>query len=167
MNKEKKHPLTEYDLSDSQISFRRSSRGNLVMQLNEKSYTGVKLRRAFPLEIGTDYIGFFDTEGKEIGILKTLDALDYDSKKEIEKELEKVYFQPQILAFNHLDEEFGVLRGEIETTRGPRSLEIRGYRTNVRILSEKRAIVVDVDGNRYLIEDWPSLPQRIREILGL
>ena len=137
------------------------------MQLNEKSYTGVKLRRAFPLEIGTDYIGFFDTEGKEIGILKTLDALDYDSKKEIEKELEKVYFQPQILAFNHLDEEFGVLRGEIETTRGPRSLEIRGYRTNVRILSEKRAIVVDVDGNRYLIEDWPSLPQRIREILGL
>ena len=167
MNKEKIHPLTNYDLSDRQISFRRSSRGNLVMQLNEKSYTGVKLRRAFPLEIGTDYIGFFDTEGKEIGILKTLDALDYDSKKEIEKELEKVYFQPQILAFNHLDEEFGVLRGEIETTRGPRSLEIRGYRTNVRILSEKRAIVVDVDGNRYLIEDWPSLPQRIREILGL
>ena len=167
MNKEKIHPLTNYDLSDRQISFRRSSRGNLVMQLNEKSYTGVKLRRAFPLEIGTDYIGFFDTEGKEIGILKTLDALDYDSKKEIEKELEKVYFQPQILSFNHLDEEFGVLRGEIETTRGPRSLEIRGYRTNVRILSEKRAIVVDVDGNRYLIEDWPSLPQRIREILGL
>ena len=167
MNKEKKHPLTNFDLSDSQISFSRSSLGNLVMQLNKKSYAGVTLRRAFPLEIGTDYIGFFDTEGKEIGILKTLDALDYDSKKEIEKELEKVYFQPQILAFNHLDEEFGVLRGEIETTRGPRSLEIRGYRTNVRILSEKRAIVVDVDGNRYLIEDWPSLPQRIREILGL
>jgi hypothetical protein len=167
LNKEKKHPLTNFDLSDSQISFSRSSLGNLVMQLNKKSYAGVKLRRAFPLETGTGYIGFFDTEGKEIGILKTLDALDYDSKKEIEKELEKVYFQPQILAFNHLDEEFGVLRGEIETTRGPRLLEIRGYRTNVRILSEKRAIVVDVDGNRYLIEDWPSLPQRIREILGL
>ena len=167
MTDKKKHSLTNYDLSDRQIIFSRSIHGNLVMQLNEKSYTGVKLRRAFPLEIGTNYIGFFDAEGNEIGILKTLDDLNYDSKKEIEKELEKVYFQPQIMAFNRLDEEFGVLRGEIETTRGTRSLEIRGYRTNVRILSKKRAIVVDVDGNRYLIEDWPSLPQRIREILGL
>jgi len=96
-----------------------------------------------------------------------LSSLDQNSVEELEKELGKIYFQPQITAFNRLDEEFGVLRGEIETTRGTRLLEIRGYRTNVRILSNNRAIVVDVDGNRYLIEDWPSLPQRIREILGL
>ncbi len=66
-----------------------------------------------------------------------------------------------------LDEEFGVLRGEIETTSGPRQLEIRGYRTHVRMLSGGRAIIEDVDGNRYLIEDWRALPQHTREILGL
>ncbi len=160
-------PIVNYSLDGSQLSVNRSIHGNLVMHINKKSYNGVKIRRAFPLETGTDYIGFFKADGSEIGILKTLSSLDSNSVKEIETELEKIYFQPQITAFNHLDEEFGVLRGKIETTRGPRSLEIRGYRTNVRILSSKRAIVVDVDGNRYLIEDWPSLPQRIREILGL
>tara|TARA_B100001094_G_C18163034_1_gene790456 strand:+ start:894 stop:1307 length:414 start_codon:yes stop_codon:yes gene_type:complete len=137
------------------------------MHVDEETYFGIKLRRAFPLESGTDYIGFFDLNGNEIGLLTTLSSLDPDSAEELENELGRIYFQPQITKFNHLDEEFGVLRGEIKTTRGTRSLEIRGYRTNVRILSNKRAIVVDVDGNRYLIEDWPSLPQRIREILGL
>ena len=166
-NGNKESPVVDYCLDGNELSVNRSIHGNLVIQINKKSYTGVKIRRAFPLEIGTDYIGFFRADGSEIGLLKTLNSLDSNSVKEIEKELEKIYFQPQITAFNHLDEEFGVLRGEIETTRGPRSLEIRGYRTNVRILSSKRAIVVDVDGNRYLIEDWPSLPQRIREILGL
>ena len=29
------------------------------------------------------------------------------------------------------------------------------------------AFVEDVDGNRYLIEDWRALPQHTREILGL
>ncbi|MEE3234855.1 MAG: DUF1854 domain-containing protein [Candidatus Latescibacterota bacterium] len=166
-NENKVTSALSYSLDGDQLSFSRSIHGNLVMHRNKESYTGIKLRRAFPLEIGTDYIGFFDIDGNEIGILKTLAGLDSSSIKEIEEELEKIYFQPQITSFKHLDEEFGVLRGEIETTRGPRSLEIRGYRTNVRILSNKRAIVIDVDGNRYLIEDWPSLPQRIREILGL
>ena len=27
--------------------------------------------------------------------------------------------------------------------------------------------LTDVDGNRYLIEDWRALPQHTREILGL
>ena len=60
-----------------------------------------------------------------------------------------------------------MLRGESETTSGTRQLEIRGYRTNVRILSGNRVIIEDVDGNRYLIENWRALPQNIREILGL
>jgi hypothetical protein len=82
-------------------------------------------------------------------------------------ELDKIYFHPKILTFSNLDEEYGVLRGQIETSSGPRQLEIRNYRTNVRMLSGGRAIVEDVDGNRYLIEDWRALPQHTREILGL
>ncbi|MYF92166.1 MAG: DUF1854 domain-containing protein, partial [Gemmatimonadetes bacterium] len=54
-----------------------------------------------------------------------------------------------------------------ETTSGPRQLEIRGYRTNGRMLSGGRAIIEDVDGNRYLIANWRALPRRTREILGL
>tara|TARA_B100000902_G_C27307649_1_gene916454 strand:+ start:1843 stop:2349 length:507 start_codon:yes stop_codon:yes gene_type:complete len=165
--KVKNIPAGSYLLDSKQLRFSRSTRGNLIMHLDNETYSGIKIRRAFPLEVGTDYIGFFDTDGNEIGLLTTLSSLDQNSVEELEKELGKIYFQPQITAFNRLDEEFGVLRGEIETTRGTRLLEIRGYRTNVRILSNNRAIVVDVDGNRYLIEDWPSLPQRIREILGL
>ena len=48
---------------------------------------------------------------------------------------------------------------------------VRAYRsvggTPVHMARGNGAYVWDVDGNRYLVEDWPSLPQHIREILGL
>ena len=149
------------------MRFSRSEHGSLILHLYGESHHDLNIRRAFPLEKGDRYIGFFTSEGDELGLLEDLDTLETESRRELLAELDKIYFRPRITAFNSLDEEFGVLRGSIETTSGPRPLEIRGYRQNVRMLSGNRAIIEDVDGNRYLVEDWPSLPQRIREILGL
>jgi len=157
----------DFLLDPARMSFFRSERGSLILTLDGQDYTDLKVRRAFPLEEAAHDIGVFDANGDEIGLLEDPQQLDADSRQALLDELDKVYFHPVITAFNSLDEEFGVLRGEIETTSGRRQLEIRGYRTNVRVLSRGRAIVEDVDGNRYLIEDWRTLPQKTREILGL
>ena len=128
------------------------------------------LARSLHLELsghGRGFLGVFDSNGDELGLLEDPQTLDDDSRRALFDELDKIYFHPKILIFNNIDEEYGVLRGDIETTSGPRQLEIRNYRTNVRMLSGGRAIIEDVDGNRYLIEDWRVLPQHMREILGL
>ncbi len=153
-------------LDPTKMRFSRSARGNLILHLDGEEYQDLNIRRAFPLEQSERYIGFFLADGSELGLLDDPQQLEAQSRNELMTELDKIYFRPRILAFNSLDEEYGVLRGEIETTSGTRPLEIRGFRKNVRMLSGQRAIVEDVDGNRYLLEDWPSLPQRIREILG-
>ena len=157
----------DFLLDPARMSFFRSERGSLILTLDGQDYTDLKVRRAFPLEEAAHHIGVFDANGDEIGLLEDPQQLDADSRQALLDELDKVYIHPVITAFNSLDEEFGVLRGEIETTSGRRQLEIRGYRTNVRVLSRGRAIGEDVDGNRYLIEDWRALPQKTREILGL
>ena len=157
----------DFLLNPARISFSRSERGSLILTLDGQEHTDLKIRRAFPLEEAAHYVGIFTTNGDEIGLLEDPQQLDADSRQALLDELDKIYFHPVITAFNSLDEEFGVLRGVIETTSGRRQLEIRGYRTNVRVLSGDRAIVEDVDGNRYLISDWRALPQQTREILGL
>ncbi|MFT5087030.1 MAG: hypothetical protein ACI906_004789 [Candidatus Latescibacterota bacterium] len=161
------YAYSDFLLDATKMSFSRSENGNLILHLDGETYNDLNIRRAFPLEKGDRYIGFFTSDRSELGLLEDPSELEENSRRELLAELDKIYFRPRITAFNSLDEEFGVLRGEIETTSGPRPLEIRGFRQNVRMLSNNRAIIEDVDGNRYIVEDWPSLPQRIREILGL
>ncbi len=167
MSETRGYSYEDFLLDPQKMRFGRSERGSLILKLDGEEYTDIKIRRAFPLEESDRYIGVFAAEDQELGIIEDPQQLDDQSRQALRDELDKIYFQPQVLAFNSLDEEFGVLRGQIETTSGPRQLEIRGYRTNVRMLSGSRAVIEDVDGNRYLIADWRALPRRTREILGL
>ena len=167
MSETRGYSYEDFLLDPKKMRFGRSERGSLILMLDGEEYTDIKIRRAFPLEESDRYIGVFAAEDQELGTIEDPQQLDDQSRQVLRDELDKIYFQPQILAFNSLDEEFGVLRGQIETTSGPRQLEIRGYRTNVRMLSGGRAVIEDVDGNRYLIANWRALPRRTREILGL
>lgn len=167
MSKTRGYSYGDFLLDPQQTRFSRSKRGSLILQLGDEEHTDLKVRRAFPLEESDRYIGVFAAEDQELGLIEDPQQLDAQSRQVLLDELAKVYFQPQVLAFNSLNEEFGVLRGQIETTSGPRQLEIRSYRTNVRMLSGNRAVIEDVDGNRYLIANWRTLPQKTREILGL
>ena len=167
MSETRGYSYEDFLLDPRKVRFSRSERGSLILKLDGEEYTNLKIRRAFPLEESDRYIGVFAAEDQELGVIEDPQQLDDQSRQVLSDELDKIYFQPQVLAFDELDEEFGVLRGQIETTSGPRQLEIRGYRTNVRMLSGSRAVIEDVDGNRYLIADWRALPRRTREILGL
>ncbi len=167
MSTERGYSYQDFLLDPKKMRFSRSQRGSLILAIDGEEYSDLVIRRAFPLEKANAFIGIFKSDGEELGMLENPQDLDPESLQALDDQLDKVYFHPVILNFNSLDEEFGVLRGEIETTSGTRQLEIRGYRTNVRMLSGNRAIIEDVDGNRYLIENWRTLPQKIREILGL
>ena len=167
MSETRGYSYEDFLLDPQKVRFGRSERGSLILVLDGEEYTDLKIRRAFPLEEADRYIGVFAAEDQELGLIEDPQQLDDQSRQVLLDELAKIYFQPQVLAFTSLDEEFGVLRGQIETTSGPRQLEIRGYRTNVRMLSGGRAVIEDVDGNRYLIANWRALPRRTREILGL
>ena len=166
-NHSRGYSYEDFLLDPAKMRFFRSERGSLILALDGEEHTDLKIRRAFPFEQTERFIGVFDSNGDELGLLEDPQTLDDDSRRALFDELDKIYFHPKILIFNDIDEEYGVLRGDIETTSGPRQLEIRNYRTNVRMLSGGRAIIEDVDGNRYLIEDWHALPQHTREILGL
>lgn len=159
--------FADLELDAGKLRFSRNARGGLVLRIDGDEHESVNLRLAFPLEAEEEFIGIFLTDGTELGMLSRLADLDDDSQEVLREELRKIYFRPRVITIGTIVEEHGVLRGEIETTSGPRPLEIRGWRENVRLLSGGRAIIQDVDGNRYLIDDWHKLPKLTKDILGL
>ena len=145
----------------------RSARGSLVLSLGDQEYRDLNIRRAFPLEVPDRFIGFFLPDGQELGLLESPDELEPDSRAVLFAELERIYFCPVILHIRDIGEEFGVLHADLETSSGPRQVEVRDLRTNIRVLSGHRALIEDVEGNRYELRDWHLLPRLTREILGL
>ena len=154
-------------LDPGKLRFYRSDRGSLVMCVGEEKYRDINIRRAFPLEETNRFIGFFLADGTELGLLEDIERLDADSRMILENELEKIYFRPVILRIRSIGEEFGVVYMDAETSSGPRHIEIRQIRNKIRLLSSYRALIEDVDGNRYELRDWNSLPRMTRAILSL
>ena len=150
-----------------QMHIRRTDRGLLAVRIGEESHVDVTVRRAFPLEAADGYMGFFDTDGNELGILEEPGGLDSDSRAALDEQLALTYFLPEITAVTHIGEDFGVVHADVETTKGSRQIEIRGIRSSIRVLSRNRALVEDAEGNRYELRDYRNLEKMTREILGL
>ena len=91
----------------------------------------------------------------------------FPSRRVLDGELSKIYFLPVITDITSIGEDHAVLHADVETSSGPRHLEVRQIRTNIRLLSKNRALIQDVEGNRYELRDYAKLPKLTREILGL
>ena len=131
----------------------------------DQTYSRVRVKRAFPLTRDDCFIVVQDREGKEIGSLARLDALDRDSRQAVEDELERAYFTPRIQRIAKVTTTNRVPRWEVETDRGPRTFEIYSGRRDVRLLGAGRILVQDADGNRYEIPDYRHLDPASRALV--
>ena len=106
MSETRGYSYGDFVLDPQKMRFSRSERGSLLLTLDGEEYTDLKIRRAFPLEESDRYIGVFAAEDQELGIIEDPQQLDDQSRQVLLDELDKIYFQPQVLAFDSLDEEF-------------------------------------------------------------
>jgi len=128
----------------------RNGAGDLVLERAGEEPQMVKPVRALPLTEPDAWIGLIDEKGKPLHMVRSLKELDPDSRALLERELERLYFLPKILRIDQITEEYGVLRLEVDTDRGPRAFEVRS-REHIRFLPDGRILLRDLDGNRYEI----------------
>jgi hypothetical protein len=144
-----------------EVRIRRSSGGELVLERVGEEPRVVKPVRALPITEPNAWIGLLDDKGKPLHMVRSLKELDPDSRALLEAELERLYFLPKILRIDAISEEYGVLRLEVVTDKGPRSFEIRS-REHIRFLPDGRILLRDLDGNRYEIPSVDHLDARGR-----
>lgn len=148
------HPMDLVLLDSSQIRLLKDRPGTLLLKRQgDPEPIRVKPSRNFPLTDPDHYISLLaeeDGEDVEVGILLEPQNLDADSRAQLQEVLEKMYFLPVISRIHRVVEEFGVLRWEVETDRGPRVFEVRG-RDEVRLVTGGHVLIRDIDGNRFHI----------------
>jgi hypothetical protein len=140
--------------------------GILRLTLNgDRSFLGINVGRAFPISNPSRYIGFQDRSGKDIGILVDPSRLDAESRRVLEAELERRYFVPVVEEILEVTEEFGAVYWQARTDRGEKEIVVRNLKDSIHELPGSRAMIIDVDGNRFLIPDTRRLDPKSTNIL--
>ena len=144
---------------------RRDAEGDVVLTTPGGKQRVGRMTAAYPLTRPRRLISVRDESGEEIGILDRVRDLDPDSRQIVREELERSYFMPQITDVYGIREELNLVQWDVLTSKGPRSFPVRGVRRNVRKIGQRQFVIKDVDGNRYEIPDWMSLPTAAQKLL--
>ena len=139
--------------------------GFLKLTLENDCYQDIKLYRAFPFTFPEKYISVMDSEGKEIGIIEDMTEFSEDTYQIMQKSLDDRYFSPIITEVTELKEEFGYYYWEAETTAGSRKFTVQGGKGNLRLMDDKTVIVIDVEGNRFVMDGNTIMKDRHNRII--
>ncbi len=123
------------------------------------SYNKVSLRRCFPFELKSEYISVLDEDGCEVGLIYSITDFS-DGALILEKELSRRYYEPVIENIISIKERYGFSYWKVTLT-DKRKIEFTMQDTFRNILrAGDKAILLDVDGNRFVINSLLSLDKK-------
>jgi hypothetical protein len=147
------------------FGLRNDAWGRLVLiDSDGREHAGVELVRAFPLSDPRHGIAICDAKGRELIWLADLTALPASLIQQIEEELAKREFVPIILRILKVSAPVEPSEWEVETDRGRTSFVLNNE-DDVHELDERRALITDAHGIRYLIPDIERLDANSRRLL--
>lgn len=131
-------------------------------------YNGrVHIVRAFPISAENEYLSVRDSEFKELGIIRNLDAFDKEQSEIIYEELNRRYFAPEIIEVYDVKEEFGRITWNCRTDAGEREFVMRDPANNLIRRGDGGIVLIDIDGNRYTIKNLYALGKKTMRILEI
>lgn len=160
------YEVEKYNALDGKnIKFIQNDSGFLSLEYGDKKYSKVNLTRLIPYYSKTTYISvsYEDEEKnfKEIGIIEDIKELSTEQRDLVHGYLEFKYYMPEITkVYSIKDNNRGYLFVKVDSTSGKKTLAIRDWYTNFKLLSDKMLYVVDTDGNKYFSPDVYKLDQK-------
>jgi hypothetical protein len=156
------HSLTS---DTGSFDLRYDAWGRLVLTDAEGvRHVGVEAVRSFPISDPDRWIALCDGEGREVVSVPSLAALPASVREILEQELARREFVPVIRRILSVPEESEPAQWEVETDRGRTSFLVNTG-DDVRRLGPHRALVIDTQGVRYMIDDTNQLDAVSRRIL--
>ena len=126
----------------------------------DRSYLKIRIVCAAPLSQPSRYICFLDEKNEIICTVEDPRVLDTESQRIVKEELNQRYMTAIIEQVYSLRKEFGVSYWDVQTNRGGREFVVRNVSENAQWISERRLLLVDVDGNRFEIPDLDALNKK-------
>jgi ATP-binding cassette subfamily B protein len=143
--------------------------GGLHVSYNNEKHDHVHAYRCFPVSHPSEFIALWTgssaLEHHEIGMIRRLKELAPSSLLAVQHELAKRYFIHYVHKINSIVEELGFLSWDVDTDKGRMQFMTRRWdRYTVAEGGPNGRIIVDVDYNRYEIEDLTALDSNSRSI---
>ena len=118
------------------------------------------LCRQFPFEMLWEFISVLDEEQNEIGIIRRMDLYEGEERELLKRELERRYYSPVIKRIVSMKERYGFSYWKVETPEGEMAFTLHDTFKSIIRVSESRAILMDVNGNRFEIPDVHQLDRK-------
>ena len=149
-----------------QVRLERDARGRLVFRAAEgaSAVENVSVARCFPWSFREGYVSIRDADGRELCLVRSLDALAAETRRRIEEELGAQEFVPRITAVLEMDDRFDVMVWKVRTDRGPVDLQVE-HAEDIRQLADGRVLIKDHSGGVYEVPDLRALDPRSRALL--
>lgn len=153
-------------LAPETLRFSLSENGVLTLEQEGKDMGRVQITRLFPFQSPEEMlsVSIEEDEGvKELGIIKSLDLLPEGQRQIVQDYLRYKYFIPSIQKVGKIEEKLGYVYMDVTTVLGGKTICIADVTTNLRLVRGKTITIIDVQGNRYCIEDIDSLNRESRQ----
>jgi ATP-binding cassette subfamily B protein len=142
----------------------RGEHQTLAVRVGAETYRGVFAVRALPATWPGKYISlrYADADGEEheIGLIADLADWPAAARALVEQALGRRYFLRRIHAVDAIELQYGLLTFQIRTERGPATFTMRASHSHAQDYGRAGKILIDVDDNRYLVEDLDALPRK-------
>ncbi|MCX5654647.1 MAG: DUF1854 domain-containing protein [Planctomycetota bacterium] len=132
---------------------------------NERIYGGVYAAYAFPVAHPDEYIALIHTAGEEeveIGVIRNLGDFPEEDAGLVRQALARRYFVHTITQIRRVGWKHGFVNLVVETDKGPADILVPWRHDRAFDYGRRGKVLVDLENNRYLIEDLEKLPPRDR-----
>ncbi|OJU14898.1 MAG: hypothetical protein BGN88_06470 [Clostridiales bacterium 43-6] len=147
-------------LNPAQSCFYETEGRMLAVKVGEKEYPRVQLHRSFPHSSPDSFVSVRDPDNKEIGIIRELSDFNGNTLTLLRHHLDIRYFSPVITKVVNVKDEFGYTFWDVETGDGSCHFVVRKDGKSIVSLPGGKAMVIDVDGNRFSIPCLEALTKK-------
>ena len=130
----------------------------------EKSVLSAKVVRVFPLARDSRWINVLDWKNKEVCLIEDASALHPVSRQVVDEELRAHYRVARISRIHSVKNEYRTLYWDVETDLG-RATRAGVAADTILWLGPAELLLVDIDTNRFFIEDYTALDAQTRKQL--
>lgn len=159
-------------LECGKLKFTKESSGFLTLDFDGKIYHKVTPTRLIPYNSKTTYISIAyendEKEFREIGVIKDMKELPQEQYDILDSYLEYKYYMPEITkVYNIKDNMRGAIFVKADTTSGSKTICIRDWYQNFRMIGYDYLYVNDADGNKYFCPDIHKLDKKSQLVLEM
>ncbi len=123
----------------------------------EVRHERVWLHRSFPFDMPDEFISVQNKDSEEIGLIRALSDFDSETVALLKGELDRKYHTPKIQKILQLKETRGFSFWKVITDSGELSFTLQDTYRSITRVSEDRAFIFDICGNRFEIQSISAL----------